>query len=119
MSFYINPNCQANEDGGLDRALRQWKVEAVLPPRFQEQVWGRIAAAESKPPVSVGFGWRRLIEAVLPRPGIALSYVAALVVVGVAAGSVAAQIKTNRLEVDLSARYMRSLNPYQAGSIHP
>ncbi len=110
MSASDNPE---NEEA-LNKVLQQWTVDAPLPPRFQEQVWQRIAKskAPTKPAPWTGLG--RLIEVVLPRPRFAYAYLAILLVTGVAAGSVAAQIKTNRLDSELSMRYVQSIDPYRA-----
>ena len=47
-------------DEPLDAVLRGWKVDSALPPRFQEQVWRRIARAEAdgKDVVWSGLSWR-------------------------------------------------------------
>ncbi len=110
MSANRNPGDHDN----LDKVLRQWTVDAPLPPRFQEQVWQRIAKSESRTqPAPLAWLWR-LIEVALPRPKFAYAYLAILLVTGVAAGSVAAQMKTNRLDSELSTRYVRSIDPYLA-----
>ena len=103
----------------LDAVLRQWTVEAGPPPRFQEQVWQRLARAESRRAPAFRAGLLRLVEVVLPRPRVAFGYVAALLVLGIAAGAFAAQIKSNRLQATLGLRYVQSLDPYRAGNSQP
>ncbi len=115
----MKPNQQHEKDESLNRVLRQWTVEASLPPRFQQQVWQRISREESQPKATFRAGLVRLVEVVLPRPKVAFSYVASLLILGVAAGAVAAQIKTSHLEADLSARYVQSVTPFQAGTSQP
>lgn len=88
-------------------------MEASLPPRFQEQVWQRIARAEAKPAASPGAEFWRLLGVVLLRPRFAFAYVAVLLAVGVAAGSWAAQVKASRIDSDLSLRYVQSIDPYR------
>ena len=108
-----------DNDEHLRAGLREWVVDNPLPPRFQEQVWQRIAWAEARP--ESGF-WRRLnrlVEVALPRPGIAFSYVATLLILGVAAGSVTAQLRSSHLNADLSARYVQSMDPYRADTSQP
>jgi hypothetical protein len=61
----------------------------------------------------------RLVEVVLPRPKIAFSYVAALLVLGVTAGTVTAQVKSSRLDNALRARYVQAVDPYRADSLQP
>src|SRR5512136_543895 len=110
----MKPNQPREDDESLRRVLRQWTVDAPLPPRFQEQVWERIARAEVQPAPTLWASLSRWLEVALPRPRFAFSYVAALLVVGVAAGSLAAQARTSRLETDLSVRYVQSVDPYHA-----
>ena len=108
-----------DNDEHLRAGLREWVVDNPLPPRFQEQVWQRIARAEARPESGL---WRRLIrlvEEALPRPRIAFSYVATLLILGVAAGSVTAQLRSSHLNADLSTRYVQSMDPYRADTSQP
>lgn|SRR5690348_2116899 len=110
----MKPKQEPQTDPMLDRVLRQWVVRAPLPPRFQEQVWARIGREESAPDPGVNV-WRllrRLVELNLPRPRFAYSYVAFLLVVGVATGAWAAQRETSRLKAALGSRYVQSVDPY-------
>ncbi len=107
-----NPNPE--NENALNKVLRQWTVDAPLPPRFQEQVWQRIGKREARSEPAPWAGLWRLIDVVLPRPRFAYAYLAILLVSGVAAGSVAAQIRTNRLDSELSMRYVQSIDPYRA-----
>jgi hypothetical protein len=115
----MKPNQEPEGEEGLDRVLRQWTLEAPLPARFQEQVWRRIAREETQPRLTFRAGLLRRVEAVLLRPKIALSYVATVLVLGVAAGGVAAQIKTSHLDASLRARYVQSVNPYPVEASQP
>jgi hypothetical protein len=114
----MKPNQTPEDDQSLRQVLRQWTVDTPLPPRFQEQVWRRIARAETQPAPTPWTWLSRWVEVLLPRPKFAFSYVAALLVFGVAAGSLAAQATTRRLNVDLGLRYVQALDPYHAAS-HP
>jgi hypothetical protein len=109
----------SGDDEALRRTLREWTVDAPLPPRFQERVWERIARAETEAPASLWPALSRLVEVVLPRPGFALPYVAVLLALGVAAGSLAAQARTRRVQTDLGLRYVQSVDPYRTGVSHP
>ncbi len=110
----MSANRNPENDDALGKVLRQWTVDAPLPPRFQEQVWQRIAKSETRAEPVARAGLWRLIEVVLPRPRFAYAYLAVLLVAGIAAGSVAAQIKTSRLDSELSLRYVQSIDPYRA-----
>ena len=103
----------------LEALLREWTVEAGLPPRFREEVWQRIARGQARQAPAWWAGLMRLLEVVLPRPKVAFGCVAALLVLGIAAGSWAAQIKSNRLQAALGLRYVQSLDPYRAANPQP
>ena len=94
--------------------LREWVVDTPLPPRFQEQVWKRIARTEARPSPGFWTSFSRWLEVALPRPKVAFAYIAALLVLGVAAGSVTAQVKSSQLNAALGERYVQSIDPYRA-----
>jgi hypothetical protein len=107
----MKPN-QPENDEPLRQALRQWTVDTPLPPRFQEEVWRRIARAEAMPQTTF---WTRLFglaQMALPRK-LAYSYAAILLLLGVVGGAWAAQRETNRLDTVLGSRYVQSIDPYQ------
>lgn len=116
---------KANEPSGNDQAqlqpvLREWVVDTPLPPRFQEHVWRRIGQLETRTE-KTGV-WARLslwIESGLPRPRVAASYVALLLALGVAGGSLAAQFRNHQLNAALSHRYVQSIDPYHSETPQP
>jgi|WetSurMetagenome_2_1015567.scaffolds.fasta_scaffold1062390_1 hypothetical protein len=108
----MSQNQTPEDDPSLRRLLHQWKVDAPLPPRFQEGVWQRIARAEAPPATSLWSSVARLVAIVLPRPKFALSYITLLLAVGVVAGSLAAQMRTRRMQTNLGLRYVQSIDPY-------
>ncbi len=110
----MNTNQHPEKEEVLNGLLRQWTVSAQAPPRFQEQVWYRIALAEQRSQSPTGSWLARLLEVVLPRPQVALAYVLVLLGLGIAAGSLTAHETSNRLESELSHRYVRSVDPYYA-----
>lgn len=117
----MNANQDPEKDQAVDSALKEWVVDAPLPPRFQEQVWQRIARAEAGPEDSITL-WKwllRLLETSLPRPRFAYSYVAILVLVGVVSGALAAQHATHRLNAALGAQYMQSVDPFKMVAMNP
>ena len=115
----MKPNQTPEDDQSLRQVLREWTVDTPLPPRFQEQVWRRITRAETQPAPTPWAWLYRWVEVFLPRPQFAFSYVAALLVLGVAAGSLAAQATTRRLNADLGLRYVQSLDPFHADTSPP
>ena len=104
------------EDTRLRTLLRECKVTKVLPPRFQEGVWRRIARQEEEPSGVTGLlsACVRWIDTMLPRPALAASYVAVLLVIGASAGWAQARQEKARVSVELSSRYVQSVDPYQA-----
>ncbi len=112
-------NSEPENDDPLRKVLREWKVDVPLPPRFQEQVWQRIARAEIQPQSPPWAALLRLLESVLPRPKFAVACLLVFLALGVAAGAVAAHLKTNRLDSELSLRYVQSVDPYRADSSQP
>lgn len=111
----MKPHQEKGDDAALDKVMGQWVIGTPLPPRFQEQVWQRIARSEAKPEAGMTF-WallRRLVETNLPRPRFAYSYIAILLLLGVASGTWAAQRQSSRLSTDLGSRYVQSVDPYR------
>ncbi len=115
----MNANMTPPGEEALDKVLRQWTVAAPVPPRFQEQVWQRIAKTDQRSEAATLSGLWRMIEGVVRRPRIAYAYLAVLMTIGVAAGAWAAQVKTTRLDSELSLRYVQAIDPYRADSPHP
>jgi len=112
-------NQEQDDDNRLHFALREWVVDSPLPPRFQDRVWQQIARAEVRPESGFWGSIIRLVEAALRRPKIALSYVTTLLVLGVVAGSITAQVRSSHVNANLSARYVQSLDPYRSDTAQP
>ena len=101
-----------DEDKPLSGLLREWKVTTPLPPRFQDSVWRRIGSEqEMRSTLWAGLiGW---LENVLPRPQVALCYVTALFLIGMAVGMWTGERAGRRMETELGSRYVQSVDPYQ------
>jgi deferrochelatase/peroxidase EfeB len=110
----MKPNHASENDEPLHELLAQWKVAESLPPRFQEQVWKRIEQAETHKPQSSLAALVRWIEAAFRRPALASAYVAVLLFVGLGAGYWRAQDTMTQSQSELRARYVQSVDPYQA-----
>lgn len=111
----MNTNDSSENDTSLRALLQEWKPEASLPPRFQEQVWRRIEWAETAPVPSVSLAavFANWLTNLLPRPALATAYVAVLLVIGASAGWSHARQETARVTGELSARYAQTVDPYQ------
>jgi len=103
----------AGQDEKLSKLLSSWKVDAQLPPRFQEAVWQRIKRAEASPKTPLWESLLASIQATLARPALATAYVALLLFAGVGAGYWQAENRTEQVKLDLQARYVRAVDPYQ------
>ena len=108
----MNTNEPDNRDDPLHKLLKEWRAESSLPPRFQEAVWRRIERAQSPTPPSLRLVIAHWIGAVLPRPALAASYMAALLIVGVTAGWAQAHQSNTHVRDELAQRYVRVLDPY-------
>ena len=115
----MKPNQKPESDERLRGLLRSWVVGTPLPLRFKENVWRRIEHADLQPDSPFWAGLLRLVAVALPRPKVALAYVAVLLALGVTAGAWAAQVKTTRTEADLGLRYVQSIDPYKAAAPSP
>jgi hypothetical protein len=107
-----DPNPNSNPDDRLTRLLSDWRLETNLPPRFQEDVWKRIARAENAgAPSFLGQLWN-VLDAAFRRPVPAVAYVTVLVAIGLSVGMLRARETTSRLDHTLEARYLQSVDPY-------
>lgn len=111
----MNTQPTNENDPALSSVLREWKLSGPLPPHFQAQVWQRIERAEM-PSVTVGSPWSLLtdwINALLPRPALALACAMVLLLIGGAAGWAQARHEAAHVGDELEARYLRVVDPYQ------
>jgi len=100
-------------DEALSQVLRQWKVHAQMPPRFQEQVWRRIERSEPQAQVPAWvLLWQR-VTAALAQPPLAASYVTLLLLAGLLAGYWQVRITRAQAEENMGARYVQLVAPFQ------
>ena len=97
----------------LDKALAEWRARAPLPPRFQDQVWRRIADAGAEVQMTRWAIFQNWLQAALAQPAMATACVALLLALGSGTGWWQAHQKTARVESELGSRYVQSLDPYQ------
>lgn len=110
----MKPEHSIQGDEVLRQTLLQWKVDAPLPPRFQEQVWRRIDLSEAQVELPAWLRlWNRL-SAALTRPSLAVSYVTLLLLSGVLAGYLQAHISRTQASGDMAARYVQMVSPFQS-----
>jgi hypothetical protein len=97
----------------LDRSMREWRVNAPLPPWFQGQVWRRIADAAEGEKARLWAVLQDWFQFAFSRPAVALAYVLVLLFIGSGAGYWQAREKSARIDHSLGSRYVRSVDPYQ------
>ena len=110
----MKPSGPIDKNDSLGRALQQWTVDAAVPPRFHDDVWRRIRLTEARHSPS---WWRELLDVVegaLCRPALAVSYVTILLLAGLSIGFAKARQESARMDKALGARYVQSVDPYQA-----
>jgi hypothetical protein len=112
----MKAEAQMDQDPRLSALLRECKVVATLPPRFCDGVWRRIAQREQEPSAMTALwaAFNRWIDARLPRPALAASYLTVLLIIGAGAGWAQAHQEKARVSSELSSRYVQSIDPYQA-----
>lgn len=104
------------EEQPLRTLLQDWRVEAEPAPRFKQEVWRRIDAAESAQeqaqvtPGRLFIGWLDTIFASW-RPAVA--YVAVLLLLGGGLGLMTGRVQTDATQRQLANLYVQSVDPYQ------
>lgn len=104
----------SENDDSLRHTLQAWKLTPPLPPRFQEQVWRRIARAEAEDKVAAWSRLTRWTDRVLARPALAAAYLALLLTSGSGAGYWHVRREAAQLDQTLGLRYVQAVDPYQA-----
>ena len=110
----MKPNFDAENDASLRKVLGAWVVDATPPPRFQEQVWQRIAREEAQAKPGVWQTLTHWMEATFSRPTLAASYVAVLLFAGLSTGYWQAHDKSAQIESQQRTLYVQSVDPYFA-----
>ncbi len=98
-------------DDELEKQLSKWNPDVSIPPRFQANVWQRIAAREAARRNSL---WRRVREWIstdLPKPQYATALIALAVTLSIGVAHVQAQQTNMKHWRQLEARYVSSINP--------
>ena len=101
------------EDKRLNEVLGRWNVQASLPPRFQDQVWSRIARAEARKPEHRWLLLGRWLESLFRRQAFTASYLLVLLLAGLGAGFWQVRERAGRSERDLRTLYVQTVDPYQ------
>ena len=97
------------EENTTQRLLKEWHIDASLPPTFNSAVWRRIEASQ---PVSIPKLLSQWLNQVFARPAVAASFVAISLLIGLGAGQVHASRDLRTTDVELQSRYIQSVDPY-------
>ena len=108
----MNSNSPNNDP--LSDALRAWRIDVPLPTGFQKNVWQRIESSQTPPRQSAFNLFTNWIANALPHPAMAVSYIAALLVIGVSVGWGHARHEIAQVKDELSDRYIQVLDPHAA-----
>ena len=109
----MKPEDSNADDGRLHEVLQAWTVKETLPPRFSERVWRRIERAEARRPATLWSQFLVWFERAMARPSLAVSYVTALLVVGLLAGYWHARVDNAQMAETLGVRYVQMMDPYR------
>lgn len=101
------PN-QDPADGTLSSLLRESRSSPGLPPRFQENVWRRIEALETRSAPDASVTWIDAFAVWLMKPRFALAGVAVLLLSGVLLGSIEG---TTQARQHAQERYLAAVAP--------
>ena len=110
----MNIDKQNENAAALNKTLREWTVNTPLPPRFLDHVWQRVEREESKSGITPWDVLRGWLESKVRQPVFAVSYVTALLFLGLTVGYWQARVDTSKVESGWQARYVQSVDPYQA-----
>lgn len=114
----MKTNIPSDDEKALHNLLKEWRVESSLPPGFQERVWRRIETEEAAATTSFA-PWvilRKWIADYLPRPSLAVAYMAVLLAAGAGVGWSRARHETQRVNTQLSQQYIQALDPLLASN---
>ncbi len=98
----------------LNNLLHGWRPKAELPPRFESEVWRRIAAAQDRRASRCNFAWLFQFAA---QPRLAFAVVALAVVIGGGLATWQAQWNYRHQLAEAKARYIRSVDPLAQASL--
>ena len=95
-----------SDDAKLGSLLRESRESPALPPRFQQNVWRRIEAAEAPAKAE---SWLEALAAMILRPRFAVAAIAVLLVTGALAGSVEGR---QLVRHDAQMNYLTAVAPH-------
>lgn len=101
------------KDAALSKLLQTWKLEAQLPPRFQESVWRRIEQADVAMAPGFVHAVQAWLERALDRPALGAAYIVVLLFAALGAGYWRAADETSQAQAQWRAPYVQTVDPYR------
>jgi hypothetical protein len=105
----MNSPIRDETEARLTVLLKESYSNPSLPPRFQEEVWARLARLERKAPARDEAGWFEQFVAGLLRPAYAYAGIATVMFLGAWLGVRNGEQSTRRYEQD---RYLAAVSPF-------
>lgn len=96
-------------DQRLDSLLRDWQPQVDLSPRFESEVWRRIALAQEKPASWLNFDW---LFRIANQPRLAFAIVVMAVFLGTGLATRQAQQSYRQEMMASKIRYIQSVDPF-------
>ena|ERR1700734_1800344 len=93
----------------LAALLKDWQLQVDLPPRFESEVWRRIAFAQEKRSDFWSFEW---LFRMTCQPKLAFAIVATAVLLGTGLANWEAQQNYHRDMAVSESRYIHSVDPF-------
>ena len=102
----MKENYQSNPDPQVSALLRAGRVSPALPPRFQQNVWHRIEAAEAPAQTA---SWLDAFAALILCPRFAVAAATVLLLAGLSTGTLAGRQAARH---DAQMNYLASVAPH-------
>lgn len=96
-------------DQRLSALLRDWQPQVDLPPRFESEVWRRIALAQEKPASWLNFDW---LFRITNQPRLAFAMVMTAIILGTGLATWQAQQNYHQEIAASKVRYIQSVDPF-------
>jgi hypothetical protein len=113
----MNTPNHGDKDEPLRSLLQQSRADKPLPPRFREQVWRRIEKDNCQLRDSLALAVSAWLVQVFSQRAVATAYLTVLIATGITAGYLQVQQRQERVDNELGARYVQSIDPYQKAGL--
>jgi hypothetical protein len=104
----------SKRDHQFKTLLQSWQPKADLPPRFESEVWRRIALSQEKPASWLNFDW---LFRITNQPRLAFAIVMTAMVIGSGSAMWQAQRNYNHQMAGSESRYIHSVDPFSNVSL--